>query len=220
MIINRRRVLRWALGASYFGLAGLLPRPLAAMVRPGIREVRGDVRVNGRTAMMDEILQPGDTLSTAAGGQAIIVVDANAYLLHDMGEIILPEKSPAENILTVVSGRLLSVFGPGDLTIDTPVATIGIRGTGAYVEVREDRTYVCLCYGWAELISKLNPDVSERQNTVHHNEPRNFYADPAAHGGVYLEPAKMVNHMDEELIMLEALVGRIPLFGPEPIKMP
>jgi len=219
MIINRRRILSWALGASYFGLAGLLPRPLAAMVKPGIRNIRGDVRVNGRAASRDEVLQPGDTLSTGAIGEAVFVVDANAYLLRPGGEIVLPEKSPAENILTVVSGKLLSVFGPGDMIIDTPVATIGIRGTGAYIEVLEERTYVCLCYGWAELTSKLNPDVNERLYTRHHNSPRNFNADPAAHGGVYLEPAKMVNHIDEELIMLEALVGRIPLFGPEPIKM-
>jgi hypothetical protein len=56
---------------------------------------------------------------------------------------------------------MLSVFGPEKLTIDTPLATNGIRGTGVYVEITPYRSYVCLCYGQADLQAKLNPAVSE-----------------------------------------------------------
>ena len=114
----------------------------------------------------------------------------------------------------------MGVFGRTEMAVSTPLATIGIRGTGLYVEAREDRDYVCLCYGKAELTPKLKPSLAQSLDTFHHDAPRNIYKDPLAHSGRVIEKEKMINHQDEELIMLEALVGRIPLFGPEPIQMP
>ncbi len=220
MTINRRTVLQWALKMSYFGMASLLPAPVAAMVKPGMRSVRGDVRVNGTSADPGLIVRPGDRLTTGLTGEAIVVIDANAYLLRPEGEIVFPEQNAAEKVLSVVSGKLLAVFGPGDLILDLPLATIGIRGTGLYVEATPEKDYVCLCYGKAVLRSKLNVVITEQLDTFHHDMPRNFHANPADHSGLFIEPAKMVNHIDEELIMLEALTQRIPLFGPDPIKMP
>ena len=43
------------------------------------------------------------------------------------------------------------------MAIKPPNATIGIRGTGAYIEVHEGRTYFCLCYGKAEVGGKGFP---------------------------------------------------------------
>ncbi len=220
MKIDRRDVLRWALTLSSWGFTGLLPRPLAAMVKPGMRRVRGDVRVNGVAAEPGLIVGAGDRLTTGPTGEAVLVVGANAYLLRSDGEIVFPERNAVAKVLTVVSGKIYSVFGPDQQTIDTPLATIGIRGTGLYVEVWPERNYVCLCYGRAGLRAKLNPVVREELSTFHHDAPRNFHADPDEHGGLFIEPSEMINHRDEELILLESLVERIPLFGPKPIPMP
>ena len=221
MLFGRRDLLRFCLKMSAFGLAGFLPRSLAAMVKPGMHTVSGDVRVNGAPVVPGSIVKPGDRLTTGAGGQAVLVIDFNAYLVRDDSEIIFPdEEGGLEKVLRVVSGRIMSVFGPGPMRIDMPLATIGIRGTGIYVEAYPERNYVCLCYGKAVLKSKLEPRVREALDTTHHEGPRTFHADPKALGAKFIEPAKMVNHKDTELIMLEALVGRIPKFGPKPIKMP
>src|SRR3972149_10100011 len=51
-------------------------------------------------------------------------------------------------------------------------ATIGIRGTGVYVEAEPARTYVCTCYGEADLEPADDPAERETVRTVHHDEPR------------------------------------------------
>ena len=190
------------------------------MIKPGMRSIEGDVRINGKAATTGQIIAPGDNLTTGPEAQAVLIHGFNAYLARGNSNIIFPEDTVTQQVLTVISGQVLSVFGSGELTIDMPVATIGIRGTGVYVEAWAEHDYVCLCYGRATLKSKLNSSVSLILDTFHHDAPKNFFASPKDHDGLFYEKAEMINHKDEELIMLEALVGRIPLFGPKPIKMP
>ena len=45
--------------------------------------------------------------------------------------------------------------------------------------------------------------------TVHHDAPRFIY--PAGRPRI-IERAPVINHKDEELILLESLVGRVPPF--------
>lgn len=226
MTLSRRVFLSALLAAGAFPL---LANRLAAMAPSGLKSTRGRVRVDGMTAMMGDVIKPGARVSTGSGGEAVLAVGKDAFLLRSNSEVVLPEapvetedeeeKGIAERTLTVVSGRILSVFGTGRLTIDAPLVTAGIRGTGAYVEVHSERTYVCLCYGKALMTPKLAPTLAEEQDFFHHDGPRNYYAHPEEHGGQVVSQAPMLDHTDEELIMLESLVGRIPLFGPEPIKM-
>lgn len=217
---HRRTVLRWALKMGAMGFASFLPAPLQAMIKPGMKSKRGDVRINGKMATIGAMVNPGDVLTTGPGAEATLISGFNAYLIRGDGEIMFPEDGAPQKVLRIVSGQLLSVFGQGELTIDMPLATIGIRGTGIYVETWPERDYVCLCYGKARLFPKLEPTYLEDLETFHHDAPRNFHANPEAHARKAIEPAEMVNHTDIELIMLEALVGRIPLFGDKPIKMP
>ena len=72
-----------------------------------------------------------------------------------------------------------------------------------------ERTYVCLCYGLADLQASSMPEARQTVTTTHHDAPRYIYA----RGGTpvrMIETAPVINHTDAELIMLEALVGRKP----------
>ena len=110
------------------------------------------------------------------------------------------------DLLRLTTGRLLGVFGKGgDRRIITPSAAIGIRGTGAYIESEQDRSYFCLCYGSAEIAS-TDGAARDAYSTRHHDSPRYIYGDGRANAIV---PASVANHTDEELIMLEALTGRL-----------
>ena len=218
---SRRNLLRLGLSLAGAGATLALTRRLAAMAAPGMVEMQGEVRVNGAQGRPRQVVQPGDRVTTSPGGGATLVFGNDAFLLREDTDVIFPDDSGrAERVLTVVSGKLMGVFGRQKLRIETPVATIGIRGTGVYTEVYPERTYFCLCYGKAELRSRIDPVYIENLDTVHHDAPRNLYADPAQRGGLSMEAADMVNHKDEKLILLESLVGRIPLFGPNPIEMP
>ncbi len=215
---SRRNTLKFMLSVFGSGVCLGLARRLAAMTAPGLVDFSGDVRVNGSAG--GGAVQPGDRVTTGGDGNAVLMIGNDVYLLRPDSDVIFPAEGVVERVLTVVSGRLMGVFGRQSLRLETPVATIGIRGTGAYMEVSAERTYFCLCYGTAELRSRVDPGYVENLATFHHDAPRNLYAASADMGGVMMAPADMVNHMDEELIMLEALAERIPLFGPKPIKMP
>lgn len=112
-------------------------------------------------------------------------------------------------VLRIVNGAVLSVFGKGQKRIETPLAIIGIRGTGIYVESHAERSYVCTCYGEADIAAQRDPTVRESVKTKHHEAPRNITGGETPR----IEKAPVVNHTDAELDMLETLVGRVTPFG-------
>jgi hypothetical protein len=138
---------------------------------------------------------------------AMFVVGEDAYLLRENSRVELGGRELFVDALRLVTGRLMGVFGKGgDRRISTPAATIGIRGTGAYLEAEDARTYFCLCYGDAE-IATTDGAARDAFSTRHHDSPRYIYGDGRANP---ITGARVSNHTDEELIMLEALVSRRP----------
>jgi hypothetical protein len=208
---SRREWLKRALlaGAS---VPLLLREALAAGgQREGLVKTEGEVRVNGFAAKAGAAVKPGDSLVTAPGAHAVIVVGQDAFLLRGGSELLTTGNNTAIATLRLVTGKLLSVFGRGPRLITTPTATIGIRGTGIYIEAQAERSYVCTCYGEVDLQAVNMPEAKETVHTIHHDAPRYIYA----HGEMpikMIEPAPVINHTDAELIMLEALVGRRPPF--------
>jgi alpha-glucosidase (family GH31 glycosyl hydrolase) len=69
-----------------------------------------------------------------------------------------------------------------------------------------DSVYFCLCYGEAQVEGPGG--TSQNVKTSHHEMPL-FLRQGAA---MRIEPAGFRDHRDEELVMLEALVGREPPF--------
>ena len=116
--------------------------------------------------------------------------------------------------LRIITGAVLSVFTPGQpKRVQTATATIGIRGTAVYIEAVEVRTYVCTCYGEADIESAADPSARETIRTQHHEQPRYVMAKGSPQ---MLMIAPVINHTDAELTMLESLVGRQPPFAPWP----
>ncbi len=209
----RRRFLRQSVALlPAAGLSGLIADALAQNGSPpqqGMRKLNGDVRVNGVPAKLGTLVGPGDTVTTGKGATAIYVVGQDAYLQRESSSI-----SFAQRILRVISGKLLSVFGRGDKEIRIPTATIGIRGTGCYIETegkgKHARTYFCLCYGAAEVTPNAAPQQKELVVSQHHDKPHWIHND--ANMPRSMVSADVINHSDIELEMLEALVGRVPPF--------
>jgi hypothetical protein len=190
----------------------LLREALAARKEvSGVVMSKGEVRINGRIAEMGMPVKPGDSVATARGGLAVFVIGNDAFLMRENSELLTAGEDALVAALRLVTGKLLSVFGRGARRINTATATIGIRGTGIYVEAEAERTYVCTCYGVVDLQASNMPAARETVRTVHHDAPRYVYA----HGEMpikMIETAPVINHSDAELIMLEALVGREPPF--------
>jgi hypothetical protein len=150
----------------------------------------------------------GDRIATGPKSQAVIVVGTDAFLLRENTTLEIkgtPEGGVSE--MLVATGRILSVFGKKPVKIRAQAATIGIRGTGAYLEVEANEVYFCLCYGDALLEGPgMAPKVVQ---TKHHEQPLLIDANGVA---MTARPGPFRNHKDDELILLESLCGREPPF--------
>ncbi len=199
-------------GLAGAGLFGRVPRPLGK--GRSIYSIRGQARVNGEPAAADTVIGADATIETGADSQLVFVVGRDAFLLRGNARLEL-EPDPGERIsahtLRVRRGALLSVFGKRRHRVEMPVAQVGIRGTGVYVEVEDGRDYVCTCYGETEVSALADPTSVETIISRHHDAPRYVNAGGAAGARVRAAPFK--NHTDEELTLIEALVGRAPPFS-------
>jgi hypothetical protein len=182
----------------------------AGTLEKGVYRVRGDARVNGVAARRGMDVKPGDVVTTAAGSEIVFVVNRDAFLLRAGARVDVG--SGAADVFRIVTGALLSVYQPGRRkTLYAQNATIGIRGTGIYVESAPEKTYVCTCYGEAELVPSGDPALAETVRTSHHEQPRYIMAKGAPQ---MMTKAPVLNHTDAELSLLESLVGRRVPFDP------
>ncbi len=224
---SRRNVLKRLAAAGVFGpagIAGLIREALASGVNPvppGLHKVTGDVRINGKPARSGTLIQLGDTVSTGPGAEAIYVIGQDAYLQRDNSAVSFAADA-SKQLMRVVSGKILSVFGKGERRITVSTATIGIRGTACYIEDESEkvgaggtapikaRTYFCLCYGTVDLEPSAAPQERESYSTTHHEHPIYIHNDMKM--AKMMVPAGVINHTDAELTLLENLVGRWPPF--------
>lgn len=203
---TRRRLLTGMAALAAFGRL----RPAVAMPSGSgtLRQGQGQVLINGKPAPVGSAVAAGDTVAAGPGAQAVFTLGDDAFLLRSDGAVTVSD-GPAGREVSLESGRVLSVFGPKQITLKTPHANVGIRGTAVYLESHFASTNVCVCYGRAVMIPTGDPAGAEEVVTRHHDAPRQIF--PAGRRPV-MEPYMMTNHTDDELVMLEALLGRVPPF--------
>ena len=203
---TQRRALL-ALGAAMSIPAALRLALAQSSAAQGMRNTRGEVRINGKPAEPGSTVLPGDAIETGRRGYATFVVGEDAFLVRANSRAELIGSAGLVSAMQLVTGKLLSVFGSGrERRLVTATASIGIRGTGAYLEAEPTRTYFCLCYGTAEVAATMGGQ-RESVATTYHESPRYIYGDGRSRA---IAPAYMSNHSDSELMLLESLVGRSP----------
>lgn len=182
---------------------------------PGVRHLKGTLSINGKAAKVGDLVAPGDLLVTGADSEALVVHNQDALLIRANTRLrIDSDDQTFINLMRITAGAVLSVWGPRKqaLGITTPIASIGIRGTGIYVDSTPEFTYACTCYGVADLVPTAAPDKLRTVQTTYHDAP--FFIYPNAEEPLVSGP--VINHTDEELIMLEALFRREPPFTTHP----
>ncbi|MES2917564.1 MAG: hypothetical protein V4729_02985 [Pseudomonadota bacterium] len=221
---SRRRFLRQLLATSGVAVTGSLLAPLVhafgkvpRQLPPGqsIYDMRGKVLVDGKPASGSTRVRANSIVQTSSNSYVIFAVGQDAHILRENTRLQLDGVDDIADAMRLITGKVLSVFGKrsggSKLAIRTTTATIGIRGTGVYSESHPDSSYICTCYGHTEINSNTDPAVFENVVTTHHDSPRYIVANPE--GGKLILPAPMKNHTDEELLLVEALVGRTPPFS-------
>ncbi len=214
---TRRKLLLRALG---FGLLtsgssiGLIQPAyslgsLSRKLPPGqsIYKLKGSVTINGVEANINSTIGADALIKTGPSSRIIFAVGTDAFILRSNSELQLGGDGILITGLRILSGKLLSVFGKRTepFNIKTVTATIGIRGTGVYIESDPERSYVCTCYGHSVISSNNYPNEQVEVITKHHDKP--FYILSSSSGKI-LRPAPAINHTDYELELAEQLVGR------------
>jgi hypothetical protein len=182
-----------------------------------IFSLEGDVRVNGQRADMGTQIKGGDVVSTQRDSEVIFAVGGDSFVLRSSSEMEIEGGGIFVSALRMLTGSVLSVFGKRSgqqqLIMSSSTATIGIRGTGVYMESEPGLTYLCTCYGQVGLYSSDDLDDSELLTATHHDAPK--YITDKKVRGTSIRPAPFKNHTDAELKILESIVGREVPFGIE-----
>ena len=196
-------------GVGALSITSIISEALAkGDVPPGIAKLDGSATVNGRDAKVGTPVNLGDRVATARGSQAVVVVGSDAFLLRSNTIIEVQGSQGILSSMLVATGQVLSVFSKKPVAVKAATASIGIRGTGAYIEIHPAHVYFCLCYGEA-LIEGPGMANAREVKTTHHESPLLLRDD----GGIMkVEAGPFQNHSDAELVMLESLVGREPPF--------
>jgi hypothetical protein len=129
----------------------------------GMHTIKGDVKINGVTAQVGAAVKPGDVVTTGRASMAIFVIERDVYLVRENTRVALGTQTAEAlklgiaDVLRILNGKMLSVFGRGKKRLEMPTAIAGVRGSGVYVESDAQRTYLCMCYGTADISATADP---------------------------------------------------------------
>ncbi len=171
-----------------------------------------DISVFGvRMAVWGSAIFPGQTIQTGADGRIWFTLGGDAYFLRPASELRLianDARGTLIDVLRLVTGGLGATFRPGRRrSVVASTATIGIRGTGVYVETSREETYACTCFGATEKYSNVSGAMMERlEVTTRNHLARRILLDPAM--GMRVIEAPFERHTSEEMTRLERLAGR------------
>ena len=203
---SRRKFL---ISATALPLAAVIPAQALA-TSSVIHDLQGIVTINKKPLTHATSINNGDEIIVSNDGKLVFSIGEDAFLVRGGStlQVYAEENSAFVSALRLVNGAVLGVFGKRKSTtqIYTVTATIGIRGTAVYAAVTPDKLYTCTCYGHTDLIVGLD---SADVIATHHNA---HVVTNGINGNAQMKAFEVIDHNDDELRMLEALVGRKPIF--------
>ncbi|QWG24795.1 FecR family protein [Bradyrhizobium sediminis] len=119
--------------------------------RTSARVVQASTASQAGQAKVGDLVYLGDVVATGADGRVgINFTDGSSFNLSNSARMGLdefvydPNGKSNSTLLSLTKGTLTFVAGKiattGDMKIDTPVATVGVRGTTPHVEILDDGT--------------------------------------------------------------------------------
>ncbi len=167
--------------------------------------------VNGRLASKANEIRALDVIRTGPAGRLVMTMGKDAFLIRANSEVEIQGKPKAVLLtgLRMLTGALLGAFGRGGpRQLVTATATAGIARTGIYMEASPERTYFCTCYGTVEIEDQHHAERTPGHFRLSHAQCHLRGIERRQNDA----KAEFINHTDDELVMLEKLVGRVPPF--------
>ena len=172
--------------------------------------IEGDVQLNGSPADFDQIIEKESSIATGTASlcdlifnqKNIVHIGENTIFNVDMadapGTVNLSRGS-----LLFVAKKLLQIKDSANLTVITPTAVLGVRGTSFYVNAEnENSTYLCICNGslHAEDINGEN----ELDLAAPHHRALRFIK---KNGSITHEDATLLYHGDSDVEQAAEKIG-------------
>src|ERR1700676_85314 len=155
-----------ALSGLAWGQTGAVQPPVALDVKPigKVLEATGPATVEhtsgvllqanvpaGGQAKVDDLVYQGDVVQTGANGAlSITFVDGTSFKISsnarmELNELVYDPKSTSNSmVFSLGKGSFTFLAGmvakTGNMKVDTPVATMGIRGTAPQVQIADEGT--------------------------------------------------------------------------------
>jgi hypothetical protein len=169
-----------------------------------IFDIQSPVLVNGKIATTDTPIHFGDDIITGSRGRISIRLAGNVYRVGTSSHLKLPETTK-NFTLNFFFGSILAVFRHDTRkTVRTRTAVLGVRGTGLFLNIDKQQTYLCTCYGDVEF-----QDQENKNNIRHiHSEYHNIIA--LNHESRTFTSESMKGHQTSDLFELESEVERAP----------
>jgi hypothetical protein len=112
--------------------------------------LQANLPTGGQTRVGDPVYK-GDVVSTGPDSKlGVIFVDGTAFNISSNARMVLnefvydPKGTSNSTLISLTKGTFTFIAGKvartGDMKVETPVATMGIRGTTPHVEIRDDGT--------------------------------------------------------------------------------
>jgi hypothetical protein len=140
--------------------------------------VQANVPGNGSVAQtkIGDLVYKGDVVQTGADGKVgITFTDGSAFNLSSNARMVLnefvydPNGKSNSTLFSLSKGTFTFIAGKvaktGDMKIDTPVATMGIRGTTPHVEISDDGTVK-----FSTLIEENKSSATEKRTGIDENK--------------------------------------------------
>ena len=133
---------------------------------------------SGGQTKLGDLVYKGDVVQTGADGKVgITFTDGTAFNLSSNARMILnefvydPNGNSNSTLFSLTKGTFTFIAGKvaktGDMKIDTPVATMGIRGTTPHVEISDDGSV-----RFSTLIEDNKNSVTEKRGDIQENNKR------------------------------------------------
>src|SRR5882757_5163457 len=147
--------------------------------------IQANVGSQAEQTKIGDIVYLGDVVQTGADGRVgINFTDGTSFNLSSSARMVLnefvydPNGKSNSTLFSLTKGTFTFVAGniakTGDMKVDTPVATLGIRGTTPHIEISEDGSvkFSTLVEEGKSKLAKKTPGTRAAQQPDPNNQPK------------------------------------------------
>jgi len=181
---------------------------------PAVTEARveysaGDVLVDDKKIKIGDEIKNRSIITTGDDGiceiifndKNIIKILENTNFKLDFSGVVITVTLKQGTLINVLK-KLAVLTDSESLTVNTPTAVLGVRGTSFFVKADADSTYVCVCNGVVTVMDK-NKTNPEEVRAKHHVARLITKSDQ----GIKVSPAEMLYHTDEDIEKAAEKIG-------------